>query len=528
LTLTGTNTFTGNLLVDAGTVTISSIGNAGEASAAGAGSTISIGIPQGTGTLVYTGSAATSNKTIALSGGPGRSMTINQNGTGLLKFTSNVTSTGLGFRTLVLGGNGSGEMAGAIVDSASGTTMTTATAASGSTQLTLASVDGISANSTITGTGIANGTIITALNGNTANLSIATTASVNASSTVLTIPGVINPTGVTKNGTGTWTLSGANTYTGNTTINAGALNIQHANALGTTARGTTVASGAALQLQGDITVGAEALSLTGTGVSTTGALRNISGSNTYGGAITLAGATRINSDADLLTLSGGISGTQNLSIGGVGNTTISNAIATSTGTLTKDGAGTLILTGSNTFTGAIASNSGRLLLDYSNNDVLSTANALTLGGGTLEFKGAASGTTTETLGAVTVTGTTGMSSIVLNNNGGSGVNLTLGAATVNTWSSLFIDLGGDANNSVKIGTAINPTASGSAAIMQSYIIKDATGRIDFAQNGNSTSNNLTALNATTALPTGPAASQNYALLSNTTVTSSNQSNLPNP
>jgi autotransporter-associated beta strand protein len=101
LTLSGANTFTGNLVVDAGTVTISSIGNAGEASAAGAGSTISIGIPQGTGTLVYTGSAATSNKTIALSTGPGRSMTINQNGTGLLKFTSNVTSTGLGFRTLV-------------------------------------------------------------------------------------------------------------------------------------------------------------------------------------------------------------------------------------------------------------------------------------------------------------------------------------------------------------------------------------------------------------------------------------------
>ncbi len=380
LTLTGTNTFAGNLIVEAGTVTISSIGNAGEASAAGAGSTISIGLPQGTGTLVYTGSAATSNKTIALSGGPNRSMTINQNGTGLLKFTSNVTSTGLGFRTLVLGGNGSGEMAGAIVDSASGTTMTTATAASGSLQLTLASVDGISVGSSITGATIANGTTITALNGNIATLSNATTGNVTAFTTILTIPGVTNPTGVTKSGTGNWTLSGANTYSGNTTISAGALNIQHANALGTTARGTTVASGAALQLQGNITVGAEALSLTGTGVSTTGALRSISGNNTYGGAITLAGATRINSDADLLTLSGGISGTQNLTIGGAGNTTINSAIATSTGTLTKDGDGTLILSGANTYTGATTINAGNLTI--SSGSAISDSGVVTLGNAT--------------------------------------------------------------------------------------------------------------------------------------------------
>ena len=379
LTLTGTNTFTGSLFAEAGTVTISSIGNAGEASAAGAGSTISISGVQGTGTLVYTGSAATSNKTIALSGGPNRSMTITQNGTGLLKFTSNVTnvtSTSYGFRTLVLGGSGSGEMAGAIVDAASGATMTTATAASGSTQLTLASVDGISANSTISGATIANGTTITALNGNIATLSNATTGNVTGFTTILTIPGVTNPTGVTKSGNGNWTLSGANTYSGNTTISAGALNIQHANALGTTARGTTVASGAALQLQGSITVGAEALSLTGNGVSTTGALRNISGSNTYGGAITLAGATRINSDADLLTLSGGIGGTQNLTIGGDGNTTINSAIATTTGSLTKDGTGTLILSGANTYTGTTTISAGNLTL--TGGSAISDSGAVTL------------------------------------------------------------------------------------------------------------------------------------------------------
>jgi hypothetical protein len=39
------------------------------------------------------------------------------------------------------------------------------------------------------------------------------------------------------------------------------LNIQNATALGTTGGSTTVASGAALQLQGGISVGAEALTL---------------------------------------------------------------------------------------------------------------------------------------------------------------------------------------------------------------------------------------------------------------------------
>ncbi|MBU3586214.1 hypothetical protein, partial [Polynucleobacter sp. AM-26B4] len=69
------------------------------------------------------------------------------------------------------------------------------------------------------------------------------------------------------------------------------------------AGGVTVASGAALELSGGITIGDEALSLNGTGVSSGGALRNISGNNTYGGAITLVtNAVRINSDSDTLTL----------------------------------------------------------------------------------------------------------------------------------------------------------------------------------------------------------------------------------
>jgi hypothetical protein len=41
-----------------------------------------------------------------------------------------------------------------------------------------------------------------------------------------------------------------------------------------------VAAGAALQLQGGINIGAEGLTLSGTGAADDGALRNISGANT--------------------------------------------------------------------------------------------------------------------------------------------------------------------------------------------------------------------------------------------------------
>jgi autotransporter-associated beta strand protein len=125
--------------------------------------------------------------------------------------------------------------------------------------------------------------------------------------------------GLTKVGSGTFTLSGANTHTGTTTISAGAINIQNALALGGTAGSSTVSSGAALQLQGGIAVGSEALSLSGSGVSNGGALRNISGNNSYGGNVTLATASRINSDANLLTVAGNVTATNlGLAVGGAG------------------------------------------------------------------------------------------------------------------------------------------------------------------------------------------------------------------
>ena len=187
------------------------------------------------------------------------------------------------------------------------------------------------------------------------------------------------------------TLSGTNTYSGLTTIATGALNARNATALGSTTTGTTVTSGAALQLQGGIIFAAEPLTLNGTGVSNDGALRNISGNNTYQGAITLAADTRINSDSGTLTLDvasgNAIVGAFNLIFGGAGNITVADPIATLTGTVTKDGAGTLSLNATNTFSSGVILNGGILAISGGGSLGNATASADAASSPQIDFTG---------------------------------------------------------------------------------------------------------------------------------------------
>ncbi len=127
------------------------------------------------------------------------------------------------------------------------------------------------------------------------------------------------------------------------------------------APGVAVNSGGAVELQNNISVSA-ALMLNGTGISGGGALRNISGNNTWSGATTLGSAGTIASDAGTLTHSGTLAnGGFTATYTGAGNVTATGVISGSGG-VAKTGAGTFTLDGAsaNTFTGNTTVSGGTL------------------------------------------------------------------------------------------------------------------------------------------------------------------------
>src|SRR3989442_10766599 len=171
--------------------------------------------------------------------------------------------------------------------------------------------------------------------------------------TTLTYGGIIaGASPLTKAGTGTLIVSGANTYTGATAISAGTLQLGATNAV-PSGSAVTVSGGAIFDLRGfSDAIG----SLAGAGTVTTGA----------------AGAV-------VLTAGGNNS-----------STTFSGVIQNGSGTvaLTKTGTGTLTLSGTNTYTGVTTINAGTIAIAadvaLGTAPAVPTPGRLTFGGGTLE------------------------------------------------------------------------------------------------------------------------------------------------
>ncbi len=209
--------------------------------------------------------------------------------------------------------------------------------------------------------------------------------------TSTTFAGVISETGnLIKQGAGTLTLSNANTYTGTTTVSAGTLEIQNATGLGTAASGTTVQSGASLELA--LPAGfngiAESITLNGTGAGATGALINTSGANILTGTTTIASDSLVvDGAAAALIFVGNVNlGANTLTIqeNNVGGTFVGSVISGSGG-IVKTGAGTWFMNGtaSNTYTGDTTVNAGTMSLGKTAGlDAISGAN-INLNAGTL-------------------------------------------------------------------------------------------------------------------------------------------------
>ncbi len=198
----------------------------------------------------------------------------------------------------------------------------------------------------------------------------------NESAQTLTFNTQLRSTGnVTKQGSGRIALTyqaNASDFSGTLTVNNGPLQIAKASALGAVSAGTTVAAGSALELApaSGTAFDPEPLTLSGGGISEGGALRSISGNNTYAGPITLAATARINADANTLTITNGINGSvagKSLVVGGAGNITVTTvAIGSNVDTLSKDGAGTFTLSIASTYSGATIVSNGTFTLGADN------------------------------------------------------------------------------------------------------------------------------------------------------------------
>ena len=276
---------------------------------------------------------------------------------------------------------------------------------------------------------------------------------VTVSANTLTSSGVVSGAfALAKQGPGTLVLSGANTYTGATTVSQGIISVQSAAALGTAVGTTTVASGATLQIQNSLTV-AEPLNLSGTGVSGAGAVEQVSGTNTLSGAVVLNGATTIIADAGTLTLSGAMTGAaQNLTVGGAGNVALKGVVGTTTGSLTANGTGTLTLLAVNIYTGGTTLNSGTLSLGVAS--ALAAAGTLTDNGGTFSLGTFSNTLASVTLSSGTISGTTGaLTATALNLQGGTVTAIIAGASVLTKTTNGTVTL--SAANTYTGDTAVN-------------------------------------------------------------------------
>jgi len=315
----------------------------------------------------------------------------------------------------------------------------------------------------------------------TINLDLALPGSrtVNAASGNMTLGGVLSGAGgLTKNGAGTVTVTGNNSYNGTTTVSAGVLNIRNSNALGSTAGGTSVTAGAALQLQGGVSFAAESLTVAGN--MSTPFLQNSSGDNIWNGTIGIGAgaAVRVSSDSGLLTLANTITlssiASDQLVLQGAANILVSGKI-TGSAIVTSGSSGVGVRTLSNTtndFSGGMNINGGTLRLGASEVIPNGAGKGNITITGTLDLKGF-SETINGLSGAGTVdnvtTGTSNTLTIGDNNGGG-----TFSGAIKNTVGTLAV---------TKIGSGTvtltgNNTYTGSTVVAAGTMVVSGNGTIN--------------------------------------------------
>lgn len=234
------------------------------------------------------------------------------------------------------------------------------------------------------------------------------------------------------------------------------------------------------------------------------------GTVTLGTAITVGGL-QFDTAGDVIT-------GNTLTFGSAGSLAANQAATISsklsgTVAITKTGPGTLTLNGSavNTFNG------GTLLADFANlatpTGFINSGNAIGFAGGILSIKGKSSGTTSQSLGNVTVNA--GGGQILGNRNGGTSTTINLGSITATaTGGSLLVGSGG---TSPGITTTTNKDATGIYGGRTVFYNDTASTGYDWATTATGASPfTLSAYGGYTALPTsGGVSATNYNLTAST-------------
>lgn len=150
---------------------------------------------------------------------------------------------------------------------------------------------------------------------------------------------------------------------------------------------------------------------------------------------------------------------------------MNSIIGNTTGGVIETGAGTWTLNGASTYTGATAVNAGTLVLDLGTGS-LNAASSLALGGGGFTVRGAGAGSSSQTLGNLSLAaGTNGP--ITVDPNNGTGTTLTLGSTiTRGTSATLLVDYS-SANGGTRI-VSTTATGSGTNKILGYALVKEAT------------------------------------------------------
>ncbi len=348
LTLSGTNTYTGGTTFSGGNLSVAADNHLGASSGA---------LTFNGGTLLST-TGFTSARAATLSGAG----TLEVTGTpltmsGVFSGTGPLIKSGVG--TLVLSG---------------ANTYTGGTTLSGGSLSVAADSNLGNASGTLTFNG---GTLLSTTGFSSSRATTLSGAgTVEVTGTPFTISGVLSGTGpLTKNGVGTLILSGANTYTGGTTLSGGSLSVAADNNLGNvsgtlTFNGGTLLSTAGFSSSRAATLsGAGTLEVTGTPLtmsgifSSTGSLiKSGVGTLILSGANTYSGGTTVNSgvlQGTTTSLQGII--TNNASV--IFNQTIAgtySGVMSGSGSLTKQNTGTIILNGANTYSGGTIVSAGNL------------------------------------------------------------------------------------------------------------------------------------------------------------------------